>query len=129
MPNFYFISTDKLDFGSFDDIKSFVEAYPDFQMLHLNDENELEILLNLLGVNHLKSKETRTLIFTKYWNISNFLFPEYDDMAFDKFYHKWIEKSRRNNNMDEYGSLVFLKAKSSKWNKLKHKLILMEKSN
>lgn len=43
------------------------------------------------------------------------------------FYAKWLEMSKRENQMDEYGSLLFLQGLSSNWNKLKHRLIVKEK--
>ena len=45
---------------------------------------------------------------------------------FELFYKKWIEISGRENNMDEFGNLIFLQGMSPKWNKMTHRLIVKE---
>ena len=90
------------------------------------NENELKLLLELLGIREISSHELSNVEFSKYWDISRFKFPEFDDLQFDQFYEKWIQKSNRDNSMDEYGNLVFLRGLSSKWNRLKYRMIVRE---
>jgi hypothetical protein len=123
---FNFVAGDKLDLGSFKDIGKFVDDYPDFQALELNDENELKLLLELMGINDTVCNELNNSEFSKYWDLSAFKLPELDDRQFDQFYKNWIQKSNRDNNMDEYGNLIFLQGLSSKWNKLNYRLIVGE---
>jgi hypothetical protein len=129
MTNFYFISSEKLDFNNFKNIEKFIRAYPDFQIVNLNNENDLEILLKLIDIDEFKSKELNETKFVKYWDLSNFKLPEYNEDEFDKFYQKWLKKSGRENTMDEYGGLIFLQGLSSKWNNLKYRLIVKENEN
>ena len=46
--NFNFLASDKFDLNDFKDIESFIDNYPDFQNVTLNNENELKLLLELI---------------------------------------------------------------------------------
>lgn len=39
--NFDFIASNRFDFDNFKDVEKFVDAYPDFQTVTLNSENEI----------------------------------------------------------------------------------------
>ena len=80
----------------------------------------------LINIPEFEGPEVKNSEYTKYWDISNFKLPELDEKQFDNFFHKWIEKSNRNHNMDEYGNLIFLQGMSSEWNKRKFRLIIKE---
>ena len=125
--HFNFIASDNFDLNNFTDIQKFVDNYPDFQTITLTDENELRLLLELMGINKYSTHEINNSEFTKYWDLSNFKLPELDENQFDQFYRNWIHKSQKNNNMDEYGNLIFLQGLSSKWNKLNYRIIVQEK--
>lgn len=124
--NFNFIASDKLDLNSFKDIGKFVDDYPDFQTVDLNDENELKLLLELMGILDIVCNDLNNSEFSNYWDLSAFKLPELNNEEFDQFYENWIQKSNRDNNMDEYGNLIFLQGLSSKWNKLNYRLIVRE---
>jgi len=124
---FNFIAGNILDLGNFLDLGKFVETYPDFQTVTLNDENELKLLLELLGINEFYAHELMDSEFSKYWDLSTSKLPELSEDQFDQFHRNWISKSQRENNMDEYGSLFFLQGLSSNWNKLDYRLIVKEK--
>lgn len=126
MVTFNFIATDRFSFKDLLNVEKFVDAYPDFQAVTLKDEKELKVLLELLGIGELIEHKLLDSEFSKYWDLSDFKFPEYDKIEFDEFYSNWIPKSKRNNNMDEYGHLIFLHGLSSRWNKLKYRLIVKE---
>lgn len=125
--NFNFIASDDFDINNFRDIDKFVDNYPDFQTVILNTEDELELLLDLIGSNDCASIELTNSEFLKYWDLSSIKFPEFDEDQFNQFYDDWIIKSQRENTMDEFGNLIFLIGLSSKWNKHKYRLIVRER--
>lgn len=124
--NFNFIAGDFFDLKDFKDIETFVDAYPDFQTVVLKNESELALLLKTMGIEIIKPQELKELEFSKYWDLSNFHLPEYDEEQFEVFYNKWLAKSGRDNNMDEFGNLIFLQGLSRNWNQLKHRIIVKE---
>tara|TARA_R110002049_G_scaffold275995_1_gene454129 strand:+ start:64 stop:447 length:384 start_codon:yes stop_codon:yes gene_type:complete len=126
MMNFNFIASDDFDLNVFKDVEKFVDSYPDFQTVVLNDEEELKLLLKHIGIERLDSCEIKSTEFTKYWNLSEYHLPELNEEEFELFYKKWIEISGRENNMDEFGNLIFLQGMSPKWNKMTHRLIVKE---
>ncbi len=127
MMNFNFIASDKFNVNDFNSFEKFVDAYPDFQTLTLNSEDELELLTKLMGISELIGTELTQSEFSKYWDLSVFQLPELNEMQIEQFYKNWIEKSCRGNNMDEFGSLIFLHGMSPKWNRMKFRLIVKEK--
>lgn len=124
--NFNFIARNNFDLNDFKSVEKFVDSYPDFQTIVLNNEQELNLLLKLIGIEKINANKLKGTEFTKYWNLSEFQLPEFNQKEFDLFYEKWIEISGRDNNMDELGNLVFLQGMSPKWNKLSHRLIVKE---
>ena len=90
--NFNFIAGNILDLGNFLDIGKFVDTYPDFQTLTLNNENELKILLKLMGIDEFYDHELIDSEFSKYWNLSTSKLPELSKDQFDQFYRNWIIK-------------------------------------
>jgi len=124
---FNFIAGDQFSIGTLDDLEKFIAIYPDFQTVTLADENELTLLLTLMEIPEFVSQNLNNSDFSKFWDLSVFKLPELNNQQFDKFYENWIQKSHRENNMDEYGNLIFLQGLSTKWNKLKYRLIV--KSN
>ena len=128
MTSFHFISSNSIELNTLKNITKFINSYPDFQTLVLNNENELEILLKLMGIDKIKSLKLNESDFCKYWDISNFRLPEYNEKEFDAFYQKWLNKTGRENNMNEYGNLIFLQELSVNWNNLDYKIIVKEKN-
>ena len=127
MIHFNFIASDNFDLKEFDNVERFVESYPDFQSVFLNNENELILLLDLLGIGNTSIHKIDNLDFSKIWDLTNSKLPEFNEKQFDNFYQDWICESKRDNNMDEYGNLIFLQGLSSKWNKMNYRLIIEEK--
>ena len=126
MMNFIFIAGEDFDLNDFKDIEIFFDSYPDFQSVVLNDEEELNLLLGHIGIEPRDSHEVKSKYFTKYWNLSEYHLPEFNE-EFDLFYKKWIAISGRTNNMDEFGSLIFLQGLSTRWNKMNHRIIVKMK--
>lgn len=124
--NFNFIAGDKLDLNSFNDIEKFVDDFPDFQTVELKDENEIKLLLEIMGIQDVVGIGLNCSDFSKYWDLSAFKLPEFTENQFDEFYQDWIKRSGRDNNMDQYGNLIFLQGLSSKWNKLNYRLLAKE---
>jgi Zn-finger nucleic acid-binding protein len=116
--HFNFIGIDKFDLSILDSVGSFVDNCPDFQTVWLKDENELNLLLELLDIHDPVGYEVNNTEFPKYWDLSNFKFPELDSHHFDIFFENWIQKTNRAHNMDEYGQLIFLLRLTSAWQKL-----------
>ena len=127
--NFNFIASDNFQLTDLGNIEKFADKFPEYQLVTLNDEIELELLLKLLGFDDYKTHQVDYRNFSKYWDLSDFRLPEFDKKGFDNFYAKWIDKSKRQNNMNEYGSLIFLEGLSKKWNRLNYRLIIKEKEN
>ena len=119
--DFNFLATDIFDQTNLTDTVKFVE---NFQTVILNDENELKLLFQMMMLNEIVEENLKSDEFSKYWDISSVKLPEFNKAQFDKFYETWIEKSGRKNTMDEYGNLIFLCGLSSKWNKLKYRLVV-----
>ena len=126
MMHFNFIASNRFELDDFNDLEKFVDSYPDFQTVPLNNIYELHSLLQLLGIEKIAAQKLNGSEFAKYWNLSDFKLPEYTEEQFDQFYRKWLKVSGRDNNMDEYGSLIFLQGLSPKWNKLDYRIIVMD---
>jgi len=108
------------------EIDDFVDSFPDFQSVALYNDQELEALLNLIGIKQIIEKKLSNPDFSKYWDLSENKFPEFSQEEFDEIYIKWLEISNREGNMDEYGNLIFLIGKSKNWNKLKYRYVVKE---
>ena len=126
MMNFSFIATDNFDLKNLADVETFVENYPDRQNVVLTNEGELRLLLELMGILEFSDIELNNEVFSKYWDLSHFKFPEFDRRQFDQFYENWIQKANRDSSMDEYGNLIFLQGLTPKWNRLNYRLIIKE---
>lgn len=124
---FNFIAGDQFNMTVFNSVDKFVDTYPDFQTVLLNGEHELKLLLELIGIRDFVSHDLRDNEFSKFWDLSKYKFPEFNEEQFDMFYDEWIKTSGRNNNMDEYGSLIFIQGLSAKWNRLSFRGIVMDK--
>lgn len=126
--HFHFVATDHYDTKSLSSVESFVDSYPDFQTVWLQSEDDLELLLVMMGIHGNRPVNTKNTIFSRYWDLSDFKFPEFNNVQFDNFYNNWLQSSKRENSMNEYGSLIFLQGLSPKWNKLTHRFVIKESS-
>lgn len=127
MIHFNFIAGDNFSTNDLESVEKFVDTYPDFQEVVLANENELKELLNLMGITIHKIFEINSTISSEYWDISANKLPEFNNEQFEDFYSNWLKISKRDNNMDEYGNLVFLQGISSEWNKKKYRIIVRAK--
>lgn len=124
--NFNFIAADQFRANTLDSVEKFVDNYPDFQTVTLNNEGELNLLLSLMGIGDAVGHDLTNGEFSKHWDLSKYKLPEFDDQQFNNFYETWIQRSNRERNMDEYGNLIFLQGLSSKWNNLGYRGIVMD---
>lgn len=124
---FNFIASNNFDLRSLESVEKFVDSYPDFQTVPLNNEDELKLLFELMGINEFIEHKLDNSNFCKYWDLSFFKLPEFDTDQLDEFYRVWIQKSKRENTMNEYGSLLFLQGLTSKWNTLNYRLVVKER--
>jgi hypothetical protein len=122
--HFNFVASDQFDLSSFGSVENFIEQFPDFQTVWLNDEEELKILLDLMEIHDCHTQPLSKSEYEKYWDLSSFKLPELDEKQYEEFYARWIEMSKRENSFDEYASLIFLKGLATEWNRLKFRLIV-----
>jgi hypothetical protein len=99
-----------------------------FSVVLENDE-ELKVLMNLLGVQDLAEKPLpSSKDFSALFDYSGSQLPQLSAQDFDVFYEEWLRRSGRESNMDEYGQLVFLQGIAADWNKRSNRFVLREKA-
>ena len=81
--NFNFIASDNFELTDFNDIEKFVDRFPDFQTVTFKDENQLRLLLDLIGIKNPPVEILDKVEFEKIWNLSDFKLPEYNEEQFD----------------------------------------------
>ena len=123
---FNFIAGNSKDESIYNDLTLFADVYPDFQTVTLNNEDELHLLLEILEIKGFETKTLDSLEFDRIWDISDHKLPELNQGQFDEFYSDWLKLSGRDNNMDEFGQLVFLQGLTSQWNQHPYRLIVRE---
>ena len=72
--NFNFIASDNFTLDDLNSVERFVDAFPDFQNITLNNENELYLLLNSIGIKELDFTPIKSKNFIKIWDLSNYKF-------------------------------------------------------
>jgi hypothetical protein len=99
-----------------------------FSVVLENDE-ELKVLMSLLGVQDLAEKPLPSnKDFSALFDYSGSQLPQLSEQDFDVFYEEWLRRSGRESNMDEYGQLVFLQGRAVDWNKRSNRFVLREKA-
>ena len=120
-----FFAGDKFDSTKLRKIENFVEEYPDFQTLWLNSMDELEKLINLLGmtyeIEYYETEYAKNII-----NLSRSKYPILNKIEFDSFYREWLILSGRENNFDEYAMLSVLLEMAEEWNEFKYRGLFEE---
>jgi hypothetical protein len=97
-----------------------------FQVV-LEDNDDLKILMGLLGVEFLA--ETSLLSnedFSSVFDYSEQRLPQLNKDDFDTLYDEWLRRSGRETSMDEYGQLIFLQGRGDGWNKMASRFVLCE---
>ena len=122
MKHFSFVASDTIESDFLNDL----EARFAFQeTIVLDSKLELEVLLNLLGLSLSPIKLTRIDDVDGAWLLQGKL-TDYNDSEFDELYQQWLSETKRDNNMDEYGQLLFLSGFSEKFNSARYRIVLSE---
>ena len=106
------------------------ELFSDSQPMVLATETELQLLFNLIDrtlPSPILLEKSSSI--DLYYDLTTIQLPEFTQNEFDEFYSLWLEKSGRENDMSEYGALLFLHGMSRIWNAKKHRIIVKEKVN
>ena len=83
------------------------------------------MLFELLGVTDVVEESLPdSEDFESVIDLSTSKLPEFSAEEFDAFYKKWLARSGRESDMDEYGQLIFLQSYAKKWNKNLHIVVL-----
>ena len=67
--DFNFIASNELNLDNLNDVEMFINNFPDFQSVVLDNEGELELLLEMMGVANYSVHALDGSDFTKYWDI------------------------------------------------------------
>lgn len=93
----------------------------------LNGDDELRILMRLLGVVDLvQTSLPSNGDFTSVFDYSAQRLPQLSQDGFDAFYDSWLRASGREPSMDEYGQLLFLQGRADRWNSMASRFVLCE---
>ena len=127
MPAYVFASSEKPCDLAVASIDALLDASPEFFAVVLAGDEELELLLGLLGI-RLPSPvlPSPSADFSAVFDYSTDLLPIFTPEEFDAFYSEWLRLSKRESTMDEYGQLLFLQGRSTCWNSKSSRFILRE---
>lgn len=93
----------------------------------LESDDELKILMGLLGVDGLvETPLSPNEDFCSVFDYSKQHLPHLSKDDFDRLYDQWLRRSGRETSMDEYGQLIFLQRRADRWNKLANRFVLCE---
>ena len=130
MKHFLFASCETVDFAAKNTVTEIPDAcgvYPSASVA-VDDEAQLSLLLEMLGMRCPDPVSMDSPDFDYYLDLTDTVFPVFDEEGFEAFYSNWIETSGRENTMDEYGQLVFLNGISEDLNNSNHRLVFSESS-
>jgi hypothetical protein len=97
-----------------------------FQVV-LEDDDELRILMGLLGVEFLaETSLSSNEGFSSVFDYSEQRLPQLSKDDFDTLYDEWLSRSGRETSMGEYGQLIFLQGRGDGWNKMASRFVLCE---
>jgi hypothetical protein len=100
-----------------------------FFTVALASDDELELMMGLLGVRSLKKTELpANEDFSALFDYSAIHLPSLEGDDFNTFYEEWLHLSGRDSTMDEYGQLVFLQGHAANWNAKTNRFVLREKA-
>lgn len=127
MPAYVFLSFEWPCALAATSIDALLGASPEFFAVVLAGDEELELLLGLLGLT-LPSPVllSPSADFSAILDYSADLLPVFTQEEFDAFYSEWLRLSKRESTMDEYGQLLFLQGHGKCWNSKASRFILRE---
>ena len=87
------------------------------------------MLMKILGVDSLEETPlSSNKDFSAIFDFSATKLPQLKPEDFDKFYDEWLRRSGRQNGMDEYGQVIFLKGRRTGWNSKAYHFVLCERA-
>jgi len=128
MFHFSFSGSNNFEVKQLYDLELFVNSNPNFQSVYMNNDKELEVFLELIGLQDFNWIQLQNAPFIKYADISNYKFPEMDDVQYQKFFELWISKSKREHNIDEWANFIFLSGGAKEFNKRSTRVLLLEEN-
>lgn len=127
MKHYVFAATDRTISAASGSLVAMGEACQEYFPIALENDDELKILMKLLGVEFLA--ETQLLSnadFSAIFDFSAAKLPQLGKEEFDYLYDEWLRLSGRQTNMDEYGQLIFLQERGDSWNAMANRFVLRE---
>lgn len=125
MFRYLFDATDDYADADFTSMDSYMEHCHGFHSVLLAADEELMILLALLGFDKPDKKQlTNSDDFDFLYDLSEQHYPAFDQEHYDQFYQSWLNKTGRQASMGEYNQLVFVQGQSELWNNKRHRLVL-----
>lgn len=108
-------------------LEAMAENCEEYFQVVLEDDDELRLLMGLLGVTYL----AETLLssnkdFSAVFDYSAQQLRQLSKADFDTLYDEWLRRSGRETSMDEYGQLIFLQGRADRWNKMASRFVLCE---
>jgi hypothetical protein len=127
--NYVFTAADRPILSVSASLSAIDEACVEYFQVALKGDDELKMLMKLLGVDHmteipLVSSEDFSAVF----DFSATKLPQLSGEDFDKVYDEWLLRSGRQTSMDEYGQLIFLRGCGDSWNAKAYRFVLREKA-
>jgi hypothetical protein len=108
-------------------IEALDENCEEYFQIALKDDDELRILMGLLGVEFLAAISLPSNEdFSSVFDYSKQRLPQLSKDDFDTLYDEWLSRSGRETGMDEYGQLIFLQGRGDRWNKMASRFVLCE---
>lgn len=127
MQHYVFASSEKSAMLATTSIDALMGASPELFDVVLADDEELELVLGLLGIRPPSPVLLSPAAdFSAIFDYSTDLLPVFTQEEFDAFYSEWLRLSKRESTMDEYGQLLFLQGHSKCWNSKATRFILRE---
>jgi hypothetical protein len=129
MKSYIFATSNTQSFSAPSSLEALLESGNECFAVVLENDEELKVLMSLLGVKDLTEKPLASNNdFSALFDYSESQLPQLSEKDFDVFYEEWLIRSGRESNMDEYGQLVFLQGRAADWNKKSNRFVLREKA-
>jgi hypothetical protein len=129
MKNYIFATSNTPNFLAPSSLEALLETIDEWFEVVLASDDELRVLMSLLGVTELTEKPLASnKDFSALFDYSENQLPQLSEQDFDKFYEEWLLRSGRESSMDEYGQLIFLQGRATDWNMRANRFVLREKA-
>ena len=127
MKSYVFAVSNKPIQSAYASIEAMSENCEEYFHVVLENDEELDTLMGLLGVEQLPMiRLPSNEDFASVFDYSAYLLPQLSKDDFDAFYDEWLLRSGRETTMDEYGQLIFLQGRGDSWNRMAYRFVLCE---